>query len=113
LKILFPNVLSQKSLYIACHSGLDPESSLSNLDSRFRGNDSSPIIVNPLLKHRTNILWKGVRVQARDSGKFFEGQSRISKRCYGVNSFLFVKFVVIRMANGTNGNELLEYYLIN
>ncbi len=34
------SVVSQKSLYFGCHSGLDPESSVSELDSRFRGNDS-------------------------------------------------------------------------
>jgi len=34
-----PSVLCQKSLYFVCHSGLDPESSVSELDSRFRGND--------------------------------------------------------------------------
>ena len=28
-----------------CHSGLDPESSLFNLDSRFHGNDNSQITV--------------------------------------------------------------------
>jgi len=28
-----------------CHSGLDPESSLFNLDSRFRGNDSPTSII--------------------------------------------------------------------
>ena len=33
------SVLRQKSLYFFCHSGLDPESSVSELDSRFRGND--------------------------------------------------------------------------
>jgi hypothetical protein len=33
------SVLRQKSLYFVCHSGLDPESSVSELDSRFRGND--------------------------------------------------------------------------
>ena len=38
----------------SCHSGLDPESSLFNLDSRFRGNDSSQIIVKPLLRHYTS-----------------------------------------------------------
>ncbi len=40
-----PNVVSQKSLYFDCHSGLDPESSLSELDSRFRGNDGFGINV--------------------------------------------------------------------
>ena len=29
-----PRVLRQKSLYFDCHSGLDPESSISELDSR-------------------------------------------------------------------------------
>ena len=29
-----------KLLYVDCHSGLDPESSVFNLDSRLRGNDS-------------------------------------------------------------------------
>ena len=33
------SVVSHKSHYSDCHSGLDPESSLSVLDSRFRGND--------------------------------------------------------------------------
>jgi hypothetical protein len=40
-----PNVVSQKSLYIDCHSRLDQESSLSELDSRFRRNDGFRIIV--------------------------------------------------------------------
>ena len=31
--------MRQKSLYFICHSGLDPESSVSELDSRLRGND--------------------------------------------------------------------------
>ncbi|OGP93213.1 MAG: hypothetical protein A2156_14015 [Deltaproteobacteria bacterium RBG_16_48_10] len=35
------SVLSQKKLYTFCHSGLDPESSVFDLDSRFRGNDDS------------------------------------------------------------------------
>jgi hypothetical protein len=38
----------------SCHSGLDPESSLFNLDSRFPGNDSSQIIVKPSLRHYTS-----------------------------------------------------------
>jgi hypothetical protein len=33
------SVLRQKSLYFVCHSGLDPESSVFELDSRLRGND--------------------------------------------------------------------------
>ena len=35
-----PSVVRHKSLYFDCHSGLDPESSLSDLDSRLRGNDN-------------------------------------------------------------------------
>jgi len=35
------NVMRQKFLYSAFHSGLDPESSVSELDSRLRGNDGS------------------------------------------------------------------------
>jgi hypothetical protein len=35
----YANVLGQKCFYLDCHSGLDPESSISKLDSRFRGND--------------------------------------------------------------------------
>src|SRR4030042_6013375 len=38
----------------SCHSGLDPESSFFYLDSRFRGNDISRIIVKLLLKHYTS-----------------------------------------------------------
>ena len=41
MKVSFPSVLSQKKLYTFCHSGLDPESSVFDLDSRFRGNDDS------------------------------------------------------------------------
>jgi len=32
-------VVYQKSFYFVCHSGPDPESSVSKLDSRLRGND--------------------------------------------------------------------------
>jgi hypothetical protein len=39
------SVVRQKSLSFDCHSGLDPESSLSELDSRFRGNDGSEMNV--------------------------------------------------------------------
>jgi hypothetical protein len=35
----YANVLGQKCFYLDCHSGLDPESSISKLDSRFRWND--------------------------------------------------------------------------
>ena len=50
----------------SCHSGppittfegrLDPESSLFNLDSRFRGNDDIRTIVNLLLRHYTSISY--------------------------------------------------------
>jgi hypothetical protein len=33
------SIVRQKSLIFDCHSGLDPESRISELDSRFRGND--------------------------------------------------------------------------
>ncbi len=39
------SVARQKFLSFDCHSGLDPESSLSELDSRFRGNDGSEMNV--------------------------------------------------------------------
>ena len=38
---LLTSVLSQKKLYTFCHSGLDPESSVFDLDSRFQGDDDS------------------------------------------------------------------------
>ena len=38
------SVVRQKSLYLDCHSGLDPESNISELDSRFRGNDGFVIL---------------------------------------------------------------------
>ncbi len=47
------NVLPQRSLYFDGHSGLDPESSISELDSRFRGNDSLGIIAEKRWKHCT------------------------------------------------------------
>jgi len=34
-ELLVTNVLRQKSLYFHCHSGLDPESSVFTLDSRW------------------------------------------------------------------------------
>ncbi len=39
------SVVIQKSLSFICHSGLDPESSVSDLDSRLRGNDGLGINV--------------------------------------------------------------------
>jgi uncharacterized protein YxjI len=32
-------VMRQESFHLDCHSGLDPESNISDLDSRLRGND--------------------------------------------------------------------------
>jgi hypothetical protein len=46
--------MSHESLYFDCHSGLDPESSLSALDSRFRGNDDSEISVKKRCGHYTS-----------------------------------------------------------
>jgi hypothetical protein len=34
--VLTTGIVSHKFLFFVCHSGLDPESSLSELDSRFR-----------------------------------------------------------------------------
>ncbi|MBZ0170353.1 hypothetical protein MELA_01957 [Candidatus Methylomirabilis lanthanidiphila] len=48
-------VVSHKSLYSDCHSGLDPESSLSALDSRFRGNDGSRMNVKRRKIHYTRV----------------------------------------------------------
>ena len=44
------SVVRQKSLYFFCHSGLDPESSFSELDSRFRGNDGLGITVRKKIR---------------------------------------------------------------
>ena len=43
------SVLFQKKIYIYRHSGLDPESSVFNLDFRSRGKDISQTIVKPFL----------------------------------------------------------------
>jgi hypothetical protein len=43
----------QKSLYFDCHSGLDPESSISELDSSFRGNDGFRTNVKKRWTHYT------------------------------------------------------------
>jgi hypothetical protein len=45
----------QKSLFLICHSGLDPESSLSKLDSRFRGNDDYGINIKKSKTHYTRV----------------------------------------------------------
>jgi hypothetical protein len=47
------SVVRQKSLYVDCHSGLDPESSISALDSRFRGNDGFGTNVKKRWTHYT------------------------------------------------------------
>jgi hypothetical protein len=48
------SVLRQKSLYFDCHSGLDPESSICELDSRFRWNDGFGINVKKRWTHYTS-----------------------------------------------------------
>ena len=53
-RIYAPSVLRQNSLYFDCHSGLDPESSVLNLDSRFRGNDGFGIYVKKCWTHYTS-----------------------------------------------------------
>ena len=57
--------MRQKSLYFDCHSGLDPESSISELDSRFRGNDGFGTNV----KKRRIEIPPGNIVQALASGQ--------------------------------------------
>jgi len=52
-KIEAVSVVSHKSLYFDCHSGLDPESSLFALDSRFCGNDDFGINVKKRWGHYT------------------------------------------------------------
>jgi hypothetical protein len=48
-------VVSHKSLYSDCHSRLTSESSLSVLDSRFRGNDGSGNDVKERWVHYTRV----------------------------------------------------------
>jgi hypothetical protein len=48
--------MRQKSLYFVCHSGLDPESSISELDSRFRGNDGFENNVKKCWTHHVSYL---------------------------------------------------------
>jgi hypothetical protein len=45
-----------RSFYVGCHSGLDSESSLSELDSRFHGNDGLGINVKKRWTHNTRNL---------------------------------------------------------
>ena len=66
MKESIPSVLRQKSLYFDCHSGLDPESSICELDSRFRWNDGFGINVKKRWTHYTSMgLASGSR-QGRD-----------------------------------------------
>ena len=51
---IIASVLRQKSLYFDCHAGLDPESSISELDSRFRRNDGFVANVNKRWTHYTS-----------------------------------------------------------
>jgi hypothetical protein len=51
-----PSVLRQKSFYFDCHSGLDPESIVFNLDSRFRGNDGVGNQVKKRWTHYTSFI---------------------------------------------------------
>jgi len=55
--ITLTSVVRRKSLYFDCHSGLDPESSLVELDSRFRGNDGSGMSVKKRWTHYTSDRW--------------------------------------------------------
>ena len=48
------SVVRHKYLSFDSHSGLDPESSLSELDSRFRGNDGFGINVKKRWTHYTS-----------------------------------------------------------
>jgi hypothetical protein len=41
--LIVPYVVHGKFLSLICHSGLDPESSVCQLDSRLRGNDGFEI----------------------------------------------------------------------
>jgi hypothetical protein len=47
------SVVNQKFLSLICHSGLDPESRVSQLDSRFRGNDGFGIISKEFVRFTT------------------------------------------------------------
>ena len=55
-KELRTNVLRQKFLYFDCHYGLDPESSIFELDSRFWGNDGFGTNVKKRWTHYTKPL---------------------------------------------------------
>ncbi len=50
---LIASVVSQKSLSFICHSGLDPESIVSELDSCFRRNDNLGISIKKPWNHHT------------------------------------------------------------
>ena len=52
-KIIMATILRQKSIYYECHSGLDPESSVFNLDSCFRRNDGLGTYVKKHWRHHT------------------------------------------------------------
>jgi hypothetical protein len=56
--LVTPSIVPRrKSLYFDCHSGLAPESSVFNLDSRFRGNDEPTNFSKEVLTHYTkNVL---------------------------------------------------------
>jgi hypothetical protein len=72
-------VLNRKPIYFVCHSGLDPESSVFELDSRFRGNDDLENNVEKCLTRyasgsmfRKEILglfkaWRRIRIARRGS----------------------------------------------
>jgi hypothetical protein len=57
---LLTRILRQKSLYRGCHSGLDPESSISELDSRFRGNDDFGTNVKKRWTHFTSLTYSSL-----------------------------------------------------
>jgi hypothetical protein len=74
-------VLNQKPNYFVCHSGLDPESIVFELDSRFRGNDGLENNVEKYLAQYTNHFllgekvlgllkaWRGISIIRRHSGR--------------------------------------------
>jgi len=82
------SVVRQKSLYFVCHSGPDPESSVSVLDSRLRGNDGFGINVKKCWTHYT----RGARKE-------------VAK---GVEKFKAWKSVWRSFMNETDRNLILE-----
>ncbi len=86
---LLPYVLRQKFLYFDCYSGLDPESRISELDSRFRGNDGFGTNVKKRWTHNSSKSQTSLQTPILCTVTFLQAPEELSQGSAG-KGFLFL-----------------------